>query len=69
MATIIDGKELAKKIRGKLKIECDELRFNVYRAMYKEEIIFFSVCEFNEVRYTLQCDDMNDIRHRKERIL
>ena len=26
MATIIDGKELAKKIRGKLKIECDELK-------------------------------------------
>jgi len=43
------------------EIECDELRFNVYRAMYKEEKIFFSVCEFNEVRYTLQCDDMNDI--------
>ena len=26
MATIIDGKELAKKIRGKLKIECEELK-------------------------------------------
>ena len=26
MATIIDGKELAKKIREKLKIECDELK-------------------------------------------
>ena len=26
MATIIDGKELAKKIRKELKIECDELK-------------------------------------------
>ena len=26
MATIIDGKELAKKIRGNLKVECDELK-------------------------------------------
>ena len=26
MATIIDGKELAKKIRTNLKIECDELK-------------------------------------------
>ena len=25
MATIIDGKELAKKIRANLKIECEEL--------------------------------------------
>lgn len=28
MATIIDGKELSKKIRKNLKIECDELRSN-----------------------------------------
>ena len=26
MATIIDGKELAKKIRANLKIECEELK-------------------------------------------
>ena len=26
MATIIDGKELAKKIRASLKIECEELK-------------------------------------------
>ena len=26
MATIIDGKALAKKIRGNLKAECDELK-------------------------------------------
>ena len=26
MAVIIDGKELAKKIRGNLKVECDELK-------------------------------------------
>ena len=26
MATIIDGKNLAKKIRSNLKIECDELK-------------------------------------------
>ena len=26
MATIIDGKDLAKKIRKNLKIECDELK-------------------------------------------
>ena len=26
MAVIIDGKELAKKIRANLKIECDELK-------------------------------------------
>ena len=28
MATIIDGKALAKKIRGELKVECDKLRTN-----------------------------------------
>ena len=28
MAIIIDGKELAKKIRANLKIECEELKTN-----------------------------------------
>ena len=31
MAVIIDGKELAKKIRANLKIECEELKKKKYK--------------------------------------
>lgn len=43
------------------EITCGDLLFNVYKATYKDEGLYFSICELNEVRYILQCDDMQDI--------
>jgi hypothetical protein len=39
------------------EIECNDLFFNVY----KEENLYFAVCESDEVRYILQCNNQQDI--------
>jgi len=43
------------------EVDCSELHFSVYKDVYETGPIFCAICEFNEVRYVLQCNNMQDI--------
>ena len=55
MAVIIDGKELAKKIRANLKIECDELK-KKNKELYDSIRKLTDVKEAIQVKYVIERD-------------
>lgn len=43
------------------EVESNNLHFDVYRAVYQDGDINFAICELEDIRYILQCDNIQDV--------
>jgi uncharacterized protein YejL (UPF0352 family) len=57
--TVLSEHELSGELVT--EIECNDLHFDVYKAFYQDGDIHFAICELDDIRYILQCDNIQDI--------
>jgi hypothetical protein len=59
----IEAKTAEREFCEELVAEIDQnnLHFDIYKDIYENAEIYFGICEIDELRYVIQCDNMHDL--------